>query len=332
MRLIERLIEKAQSHPMRVALPECEADKTLLAARQALDKGIAFPVLVNDPAVIVETARRCGVSTEGMEIVNTADGAAKRALAEAYMTYPRRRYDLNETLCQMSDPVAYAMVLTAAGRAETVFCGHVSTTKKVLFTARHLIGMMDGVDAASIVALAEIPGYNGPEGEVLALADCALNVDPGPEALSGIAIAACETAGGLMGWQSRCAFLSFSTCGSGAGASVEKIHRALEIARQRRPDLLIDGEFQLDAALIPAVAAKKVGGDSPVAGRANVLIFPNLDAANMGVKMIQIFAGGSVYGHTLSGIALPVADSSRGASVEEIVGDIAMLVIAAGER
>ena len=332
MSLIDELITKAKRKPKWVALPECEAEKTLLAARRVLDEGVAYPLLVNDPAVIEETAKRAGVSTEGMAIADIRDAKAKEALAERYMYYGKRRYTLEETREKLNDPISYAMILAAADYVDGVFCGHVNTTKTVLLAAKHCIGLRDGVDAASVLALTEIPGFAGSEGDALALADCALNVDPNPEQLASIAIASCETARGLMGWEPRCAFLSFSTCGSGSAPGVDKITRAVEIARERRPDLKIDGEFQLDAALRPEVASAKVKRPSEVAGKANILIFPHLDSANIGIKMIQLFAGGHGYGHTLSGFARPVADSSRGASVEEIVGDIAMLVIAAGEK
>ena len=327
MSLVDTLIAKAKRGPKWVALPECGAEKTLLAARRVLDEGVAWPLLVSPPALIAETAKRAGVSTEGMAIADTTDEKALEALAQRYMYYPRRRYTLEETREKLRDPVNYAMVLAATGHADTVFCGHVNTTKTVLLAAKRCIGLREGVDAASVFALAEIPGFSGPEGNVLALADCALNVDPNPEQLASIAISTCLSARALMGWEPRCAFLSFSTHGSGSGQSVDKIVRAVEIARERRPDLKIDGELQLDAALRPEVAAAKLPAPGEVAGRANVLIFPDLNAANIGIKMIQLFAGGFCCGHTLAGFALPVADSSRGATVEEIVGDIAMLVL-----
>ena len=135
-----------------------------------------------------------------------------------------------------------------------------------------------------------------------------------------------------MGWEPRVAFLSFSTDGSGRSESVDTVRRAIEVARERCSEYAFDGEFQLDTAIMPDVAAKKLGRSSDVAGKANVLIFPNLDAANIGIKLIQLFAKGKAYGHTLSGFSKPVADSSRGASVEEMLGDIAMAILAAGNR
>ena len=329
MSLIETLIEKAKQNPKRVALPECEADKTLLAARRVLDDGIGTPVLVNDPAVIKETADRVGVSLEGMEIVDITDEAARDAVIARYMQYPKLM--LSEKGCKrkMKNPMYYAMIMEAAGDVDCTFCGHVNTTGDVLIAAQQTIGMQDGVDVPSIFALTEIPGFEGPEGNRIALADCGLNAEPAPDELASIAIATCDNIKALMGWEPRCAFLSFSTLGSGTASSVDKINEAIRIAQERRPDLAIDGEFQLDAAIIPAVAEKKIKRESKVAGKANILIFPELNAANIGIKMIQIFGKGKGYGHTLSGFYKPVADSSRGSSVEEIVGDIAMVVIAA---
>ncbi len=331
MTLIETLIEKAKKSPKRVALPECEAEKTLLAARRVKDEGIGIPVLVGEPEVIRATAQTAGVSVDDMEVVNILDEAYRDSVIAKYMEYPDTKRQLSEKGARrkMKNPMYYAMILEAAGLVDCTFCGHVNTTGDVLMTAMQAIGMQDGVDVPSIFALTEIPGYNGSEGELLALADCGLNPEPKADDLASIAIATCDNVRALMGWEPRCAFLSFSTLGSGAGESVDKINAAIEIVKQRRPDLKVDGEFQLDTAVVPAVAAKKVKRESEVAGKANILIFPDLTAANIGIKMIQIFAGGKGYGHTLSGFNKPVADSSRGSSVEEIVGDIAMLVIAA---
>lgn len=330
MSLITTLIEKAKRNPKRVALPECEADKTLLAARRVLDDDIGTPVLVNDPAVIAETAARVGVSTEGMEIVDITDEAVRDGIVARYMSYPKLMLSEKGAKRKMKNPMYYAMIMEAVGDVDCTFCGHVNTTGDVLIAAQQCIGMQDGVDVPSIFALTEIPNFEGPEGNLIALADCGLNAEPAADELAGIAIATCDNIKALMGWEPRCAFLSFSTLGSGTAAVVDKTNEAIRIAKERRPDLKIDGEFQLDAAIVPEVAAKKVKRDSDVAGKANILIFPELTSANIGIKMIQLFAKGKGYGHTLSGFAKPVADSSRGSSVEEIVGDIAMVIIAAG--
>ncbi len=330
MSLIDELIVKAKEKPQRVVLPECEAEKTLLAARQVLDDGIGIPVLANDPAVIEETAKKAGVSLEGMEIVDINDEALVEELVASFMSTPQLISEKSAKR-KAKNPLNFGMLMVAAGKADCIFCGHTNTTGDVLMAAQTFVGMQEGVDVPSIMALVDVPGFEGPEGSRIALADCGLNPEPSPAELASIAIATAENAGSLMGWEPKVAFLSFSTDGSGAASSVDRIKEALAIAKERRPDLKIDGEFQLDAAIDPKVAAAKIKRESDVAGQANVLIFPELNAANIGIKLIQKFAKGKGYGHTLSGFRKPVADSSRGASVEEIVGDIAMLVIAAGK-
>ncbi|WP_448983383.1 phosphate acyltransferase [Olsenella uli] len=327
--LIDKLIQDAQGAPKRVALPECEAEKTLLAARHVLDEGIGMPVLVSPRSVIEETAARAGVSLEGMEIVDNADEAAADALAERYMSSGPRLISAKGSRRKIKNPMYYAMMKEELGDVDCTFCGHVNTTGDVLMAAQTVIGLAEGVDVPSILALVDTPAFEGPEGSVIAFTDCGLNPEPTATELASIAISAADNVRSIMGWEPRVAFLSFSTDGSGAGTSVDRVREAIELARGRRADLAIDGEFQLDAAIDPAVAAKKVKHESGVAGRANVLVFPDLNAANIAVKLIQRFAHGVAYGHNLSGFKCPVADSSRGATVDEIVGDIAMLVLSA---
>lgn len=327
--LIDKLIQNAQDAPKRVALPECEAEKTLLAARHVLDEGIGMPVLVSPRSVIEETAARAGVSLEGMEIIDNADEAAADALAERYMSSGPRLISAKGSRRKIKNPMYYAMMKEELGDVDCTFCGHVNTTGDVLMAAQTVIGLAEGVDVPSILALVDTPAFEGPEGSVIAFTDCGLNPEPTATELASIAISAADNVRSIMGWEPRVAFLSFSTDGSGAGTSVDRVREAIELARGRRADLAIDGEFQLDAAIDPAVAAKKVKHESGVAGRANVLVFPDLNAANIAVKLIQRFAHGAAYGHNLSGFKCPVADSSRGATVDEIVGDIAMLVLSA---
>lgn len=332
MDLVKNLIEKAKKDPKRVALAECDAEKTLQAARIVLDSGIGYPVLVNDPAVIRATAEKAGVSLEGMEIVDTTDDAARDALVAEF--YPLEQRELSEKAYRrkLNNPMAYAMMLEAVGKVDCSFQGFTNTTGDVLLTALSVIGLQEGVNTPSIFALVETPGFEGPEGDVIVFTDCGLNNEPDAEALASIAMAAADNIRSIMGWEPRVAFLSFSTDGSGQSESVEKVRTALARVRELRPDIKADGEFQLDAAIDPKVAAAKVKRESEVAGRANILVFPDLNAANIGIKLVQRFAHGIGVGHTLSGFKKPVADSSRGATVEEMVGDIAMVVLAAGEH
>lgn len=330
MTLIQKLTEdaKACERKARVALPECEAAKTLQAARRVADDGIGIPVLVSPADTIRATAEEAGVDLAGMQIVDTSDADDLEELASRFMDAGKpRMLSAKGIRRKLKNPMWWAMVMEELGDVDCTFCGHVNTTGDVLMCAQMTIGLAEGVDVPSILALVETPGFEGPEGGVICFTDCGLNPEPNASELASIAISAADGVRSIMGWEPRVGFLSFSTKGSGAGQSVERVREALDLVHERRPDIAADGELQLDAAIDEAVAAKKVGGASEVAGRANVLVFPDLNSANIAVKLVQRFAKGAAYGHTLNGFAKPVADSSRGATVDEIVGDIAMLVL-----
>ena len=218
----------------------------------------------------------------------------------------------------------YAMMKEELGDVDCTFCGHVNTTGDVLMAAQTVIGLAEGVDVPSILALVDTPAFEGPEGSVIAFTDCGLNPEPTATELASIAISAADNVRSIMGWEPRVAFLSFSTDGSGAGTSVDRVREAIELARGRRADLAIDGEFQLDAAIRPDVAAKKVRRDSEVAGRANVLVVPNINVGNIGIKLIQNFAHADAYGPLLQGFRKVVCDCSRSAPVSELVGNVIM--------
>lgn len=330
MTLIQKLSEdaKACGRKARVALPECEAAKTLQAARRVADDGIGIPVLVSPADIIRATAEEAGVDLTGMQIVDTSDADALEELASRFMDAGKpRMLSAKGIRRKLKNPMWWAMVMEELGDVDCTFCGHVNTTGDVLMCAQMTIGLAEGVDVPSILALVETPGFEGPEGGVICFTDCGLNPEPNASELASIAISAADGVRSIMGWEPRVGFLSFSTKGSGAGQSVERVREALDLVHERRSDIAADGELQLDAAIDEAVAAKKVGGASDVAGRANVLVFPDLNSANIAVKLVQRFAKGAAYGHTLNGFAKPVADSSRGATVDEIVGDIAMLVL-----
>lgn len=332
MTLIQKLTEdaKACERKARVALPECEAAKTLQAARRVADDGIGIPVLVSPADTIRATAEEAGIDLAGMQIVDTSDADALEELASRFMDAGKpRMLSAKGIRRKLKNPMWWAMVMEELGDVDCTFCGHVNTTGDVLMCAQMTIGLAEGVDVPSILALVETPGFEGPEGGVICFTDCGLNPEPNASELASIAISAADGVRSIMGWEPRVGFLSFSTKGSGAGQSVERVREALDLVHERRPDIAADGELQLDAAIDEAVAAKKVGGTSEVAGRANVLVFPDLNSANIAVKLVQRFAKGAAYGHTLNGFAKPVADSSRGATVDEIVGDIAMLVLSA---
>jgi phosphate acetyltransferase len=315
----------------RIAFPEATEEKILLAAREALDKGAILPVLVGDIDTIEEAAITFRVSLGGMDLVSNTDVDDVQRKADIYVVdYPILGAKSIVRKCR--DPMYYAFVLEALGQVDAVFTGLTYTTADVILAASTIIGLAPGISVVSSMGLMDIPGYEGENGSLLAFSDAAVNVDPSDAELADIAITTSDTIRTLMDWEPKCALLSFSTAGSADHEKAGKVRRAVEIANKKRPDLAIDGEFQLDAAIVPATAAKKVKRESKVAGHANIIIYPEINAGNIGVKLVQQFAHGDAYGPMLQGFAKPVSDCSRGAPVSELVGNIIMLAVCAQNK
>ncbi len=325
---IRTMTEKAKLAPKRVAFAEAGNIDILRTAQETAASGIGFPVLLGQRETIEALAGENGISTEGFTYFDYTDEANRLALAEEY-TARYEDFSAKAVARKTKDPLRCAMFLLKLHRADCVAAGKEYSTGDVIFEAISIIGMQEGVESVSSLGIADIPGFEGPQGSMLGLADCAINAQPDAKDLAGIAISSADTAKKLLDWEPRVAMLAFSTCGSSEHESLEVINEAVELVRKMRPDIKVDGEFQLDSAIIPAVAARKVRRESEVAGKANILIFPNLHAGNIGVKLIQIFGHANAYGPVLQGFAQPVCDFSRSAPVEEMLGNVAMLVIRA---
>ncbi|WP_333491940.1 phosphate acyltransferase [Eggerthella sinensis] len=269
-----------------------------------------------------------GIDADAFEIFDNTDERAVDTLADAYCSQSEL-FSRKAVVRKSKDTLRCAMFLLVTGHVDCVAAGKERSTGDVVFEASAIVGLAEGVETPSSLGIAEIPGFSDVGGITLGLADCAITAQPDAEELAGIAISSADTVATLLGWEPRVAMLSFSTCGSAEHESLDVVRKAVSLVHERRPDVKCDGELQLDAAIIPQVAASKVPRESEVAGRANVLVFPNLHAGNIGVKLIQIFGHAHAYGPVLQGFASPVCDFSRSAPVEEMLGNVAMLAIRA---
>ena len=216
------------------------------------------------------------------------------------------------------DAISHGATMLNSGEADVMVAGIDHPTKDVLRAGLKIAGLAPDVQYASSFFVMDIPQFRGGEQGLLLFADCGMNIQPNAEQLAAIAMASADSAASL-GWEPRVAMLSYSTKGSAGGDSVELVTQALQLVRTKRPDMLIDGELQLDAAIVPAIGQKK-SPDSPVAGRANVLIFPDLDSGNIAYKLAEHLAAGHAYGPILQGFARPISDLSRGSSVDDVIG------------
>lgn len=333
MSVLEKLYEKARLNPQKVAFPEATNEKMMRSAYETGRDGYIVPVLVGNEAELRELAAQRGYETNAFTIVDIHDEAYKNKLIEAYVNQPGRMLKAKALGRRMENPLYFAMVMQAVGEADVTFAGIDNTTGDVLLAGQMIIGLKPGISTISSIGLCDIPGYEGSEGSLLAVGDSAVCTNPNPEQLASIAISACDTVKELLDWEPRCAMVCYSTLGSGQGELVDKVKEALRIANEQRPDLAIDGEFQLDAAIVPAVAAKKVNRESRVAGKANVVIWPDLNVGNIAVKLIQQFGHANAYGPMLQGFQSVICDCSRGAPVSEIKGNIVISAVrAAGSK
>lgn len=333
MSVLEKLYEKARLNPQKVAFPEATNEKMMRSAYETGRDGYIVPVLVGNEAELKELAAQRGYETNVFTIVDIHDEAYKNKLIEAYVNQPGRMLKAKALGRRMENPLYFAMVMQAVGEADVTFAGIDNTTGDVLLAGQMIIGLKPGISTISSIGLCDIPGYEGSEGSLLAVGDSAVCTNPNPEQLASIAISACDTVKELLDWEPRCAMVCYSTLGSGQGELVDKVKEALRIANEQRPDLAIDGEFQLDAAIVPAVAAKKVNRESRVAGKANVVIWPDLNVGNIAVKLIQQFGHANAYGPMLQGFQSVICDCSRGAPVSEIKGNIVISAVrAAGSK
>ncbi|MEX1377746.1 MAG: phosphate acyltransferase [Eubacteriales bacterium] len=329
MSLITDLQKRLKGSKKTIIFPESTDEKIIKAAAKLLDLEIAQPIFVGKMQDTKAVADKLNIDISKIKFVDHEDQNIMDDTVAAYLRQSDM-YSEKSLYRKLKNPLNFAAARVSIGFADSLAAGISHTTGEVIMASQMYIGMSEGVETISSIGITEITDFLGKDIFYLGLTDCAVCMNPTSEELADIAIASSITYKSLIGDEPKAAMLSFSSDGSGEHEIVEKVVNAVKIANEKRPDLLIDGEFQLDTAIIQKVAEKKMKRESKVAGNANILVFPDLNAGNIGVKLIQIFGGVNAHGPMLQGFKKPVTDFSRSAPVEEIVGNLTMLVARIG--
>lgn len=334
MSFADTMRAKAQGFGNRIVLPEGTEARTVQAARILKDQKIASEVtLLGDEAAVAAVAKANGVALDGITVVNPLKSAWLDDFSNTY--YEKRKakgLTAEQARIDIAGVIRFGAMMVAKGYADSMVAGAENTTADMLRAGLTVIGTAPGSKTASSCFVMEMQdkkwGHNG----MMIFADCAVIPTPSSEQLADIAASAAKSCREFIGAEPVVALLSFSTKGSGGkDESVLRVQEGVRILSERKPDFLFDGELQADAALVPSVTAKKAPG-SPITGKVNTIVFPDLGAGNIGYKLVQRLAGADAYGPFLQGFAKPISDLSRGCSVDDIVTTAAVTLVQAGKK
>ena len=330
MELLDQIKERARQLQNRIVLPEGTELRTLKAAEIIIREKLARIILLGDPQKIEVLTTKEGIDISGAQIVDPLTNTKRKQYAEIMVEIRKSKgLTLEEALESLNDPLVFGPLMIKAGDADGEIAGAINATGDVLRPALQYVKTLPGVSVVSGVFFMLFKNKEIGDNGILVFADCAVMPDPDERQLAEIAVTSAKTAKAIANIEPRIAMLSFSTKGSAKHPLVTKVANATQIAREMAPELLIDGEMQLDAALVEEVGQLKSPG-SKVAGKANILVFPGLESANIGYKLVQRLAGAEAIGPILQGMAAPINDLSRGCSVSDIVNMVAITANQAG--
>lgn len=329
MALMDTLKKKAMQDKKRILLPEGDEPRTVQAAALIAKQQIADAILIGDEEKIKKVAAEKNADLSGVTIINPETSPNLQKYADQFYEMRKAKGVTQEqALATCKDTIYFAVMMIKNGDADGLVSGAVHSTGDTLRPALQVIKTAPGISIVSSCFIMEIPNAEYGDNGVMVFADCAININPTADELAAIAAASAETAKCIAGIEPRIAMLSFSTKGSAKHELVDKVVAATAKLKEIAPDLMVDGELQADAALVESVGQLKSPG-SPVAGKANTLIFPDLQAGNIGYKLVQRLAGAEAIGPICQGMAAPVNDLSRGCSVEDIVSVVAITAVQA---
>lgn len=319
---LNKMLEGVKNNEMkRVIFPEACEPEIIRAAHRASVEGICEPVFLGVAEDVSAAVRALGLDDSFYTFLSTDDEELRQTCVQA--TKDAGSVFSAKRLARLAAfPLNLGAMCLNAGLADAMVSGLTYATAEVVLAATGIVGLVEGVSSPSSMFILDVPGFEGSEGGMIALSDGGLCENPNEAELADIAVITARTVRKLLGWEPRVAMLSYSTSGSSLSDMTKKVIAATKLAQEKDPNILVDGEMQLDAAIVPAVAQKKMGRESAVAGQANVLIVPDLNVGNILYKAIQRFAGADAYGPIMQGFRKPVNDLSRGSSADDIFGVI----------